>query len=134
MLLSLSFIVLMLPLSHCDHKISGTRRAFTLQAQNESAKIAGTWKLSVETPHGLVSGPLEVKQDGQKLTGKYEAEHIGSMPVTGKLDGKKVSFSLEVPGANTSITLNGTVEGDKMSGQMGGGPDHGGAWTATRQQ
>lgn len=133
-LLLVVFIPLMLPLSHCDHKMSATR--FGLFAQesstghSESAKIAGTWKMSMETPHGMVSGPLQVKQDGSKLTGTYEVEHIGSMSLTGTVDGKKVSFSMAIPGADMTLTLTGTVEGDKMSG----GSDHAGPWNATRQQ
>ncbi|HEV3200926.1 MAG TPA: hypothetical protein VGZ73_23645 [Bryobacteraceae bacterium] len=98
-------------------------------AKSESAKIAGKWQMSVETPHGPMKGPLEVKQDGSKLTGTYELDHIGSMTLTGKVEGDKVSFSMEVPGPGLTLTFTGTVEGDKMSGST----DHAGDWTATRQ-
>ena len=98
-------------------------------ARTESARIAGKWQMALDTPHGPMKGPLEVKQDGTKLTGTYELEHIGSMSVTGKVDGDKVSFSMEVPGPGVTITFTGTIEGDKMSGST----DHAGNWTATRQ-
>jgi hypothetical protein len=97
--------------------------------KTESAKIAGKWQMSVETPHGPMQGPLEIKQDGSKLTGTYEIEQMGSMAVTGKVEGDKVSFSLEVPGAQVTVAFTGKVEGDKMSGSS----DHAGNWTATRQ-
>ena len=108
--------------------------AFSLLAQDtihsESAKVAGNWKMSMETPHGTVSGPLEVKQEGSKLTGTYEVDHIGSMSLTGKVDGKKISFSMAIPGADMTLTLTGTIDGDKMTGSS----DHAGSWNATRQQ
>jgi len=75
-----------------------------------------------------MKGPLEVKQDGSKLTGTYELEQIGSMTLTGKVEGDKVSFSMEVPGPGLTLTFTGTVEGDKMSGST----DHAGNWTASR--
>jgi hypothetical protein len=98
-------------------------------AKSESAKIAGKGQMAVDTPHGAMKGPLEVKQDGSKLTGTYELEQIGSMALTGKVEGDKVSFSMEVPGPGLTLTFTGTVEGDKMSGST----DHAGNWTATRQ-
>ena len=54
---------------------------------------------------------------------------IGSMTLAGKVEGDKVSFSMEVPGPGLTLTFTGTVEGDKMSGST----DHAGNWTATRQ-
>jgi hypothetical protein len=96
--------------------------------KSESAKIAGKWQMSVETPHGPMKGPLEVKQDGSKLTGTYELEQFGSMTLTGKVEGDKVSFSMEVQGPGITLVFTGTVDGDKMSGST----DHAGNWTATR--
>lgn len=98
-------------------------------AKSEPAKVAGKWQMSLETPHGPMKGPLEVKQDGSKLTGTYELEQIGSMTLTGKVEGDKVSFSMEVPGPGLTITFTGTAEGDKMSGST----DHAGNWTARRE-
>jgi hypothetical protein len=98
-------------------------------AKSESAQIAGKWQMAMDTPHGPMKGPLEVKQEGSKVTGTYELEHIGSMTLTGKVEGDKVSFSMEVPGAGVTVAFTGKVEGDKMSGST----DHAGDWTATRQ-
>jgi len=98
-------------------------------AKVESAQIAGKWTMSVETPHGQMQGPLQIQQEGSKLTGTYELEHMGSMTLTGKIDGDKVSFSMEVPGAGVTLAFTGKVEGAKMSGES----DHAGAWTAKKQ-
>ena len=99
------------------------------QEKVESARIAGKWQMTMDTPHGAVNGDLQVEQDGPKVSGTYTVEHMGSMNVSGKVDGKKVSFSVEVPGANMSFAFNGTVEGDKMSGKT----EQGGSWTAERR-
>jgi hypothetical protein len=97
-------------------------------AKSESAKIAGKWQMSVDTPHGPMKGPLQVKQEGTKLTGTYELEMFGSMSLAGTVEGDKVSFNMEVPGAAMTLIFTGTVDGDKMSGST----DHAGNWTATR--
>jgi hypothetical protein len=98
-------------------------------AKTESAKIAGKWQMSLDTPHGPMKGPLQVQQEGAKLTGTYELEMFGSMTLTGKVEGDKVSFNMEVPAAGMTLAFTGTVEGDKMSGST----DHAGKWSAARQ-
>ena len=97
--------------------------------KTEAVRIAGKWQMSLDTPHGPMKGPLDVQQDGAKLTGTYELAQIGSLTLTGKVEGDKISFSMEVPGAGVTLAFTGTVEGDKMNGSA----DHAGSWTATRQ-
>ena len=97
-----------------------------LSAQ-QSAKVAGTWKLALDTPHGQMPGALQLKQEGAKLTGSVDVEHMGSMPLVGQVEGAKLTFTIEIQG-NQKITFNGTVAGDKISGSM----EQGGSWTATR--
>ena len=93
----------------------------------ESAKVTGTWKLALDTPHGQMPGALQLKQDGGKLTGSVDVEHMGSMPLVGQVDGSKLTFTIEIQG-NQKVTFNGTVAGDKISGSM----EQGGSWSATR--
>jgi hypothetical protein len=59
---------------------------FGVLVAQESAKVAGTWKLSLETPHGQMPGALQLKQDGVKLTGSLDVEHMGSMPLVGQVE------------------------------------------------
>jgi hypothetical protein len=70
---------------------------------------------------------LQLKQDGGKLTGTYDIEHVVSMPLVGQLDGKKISFSIEIQGKQ-KITFLGAVNGDKMGGST---DPEGGNWSAT---
>src|SRR5690242_6047142 len=80
------------------------------------AKVAGDWSMTMDSPHGKMTGPLKLEQDGAKLTGVYQLEHAGKLPINGKIDGKKITFSLEAPGGQMTITFTGTLDGDKMSG------------------
>jgi hypothetical protein len=98
--------------------------------QNSSpAKLAGTWQMSMETPHGTVKGPFVVQQDGAKLTATFDAEMFGTVSVTGTVDGNKVSFSLSVPDGPHSFGFSGTVDGSKMGGKT----EMDGAWSAIRE-
>jgi hypothetical protein len=96
-------------------------------AQESAVKVEGTWRLAVDTPHGPMPGTLQLKQDGGKLTGTCDIEHLGSMPLVGQLDGKKISFSIEIQGKQ-KITFLGAVNGDKMGGTT---DPEGGNWSAT---
>ena len=98
-----------------------------LCAQESATKVTGTWKLTVDTPHGQMPGALQLKQDGSKLTGSVDVEHMGSMPLVGQVEGTKLSFSIEIQDSQ-KITFTGTVAGDKMGGSM----EQGGSWSATR--
>lgn len=103
--------------------------ALFAQQKAEPARIAGSWKMSMETPHGTVEGPLQVQQDGSKLTGTYEVEHFGLMPLSGTVEGNKVSLKIEVQGGQVTIGITGTVDGGKMTGTT----ELGGNWSANRE-
>ena len=98
-------------------------------AGSEPAKIAGEWTLSMDTPHGNVEGRLLLKQDGATLTGTVEAEHFGTLPVKGTVDGNKVELGLEIAAADITFKLSGKVDGNAMSGTS----EMGGAWKAARK-
>jgi hypothetical protein len=94
----------------------------------EATKIAGDWQMSVETPHGTIAGPLKLEQDGSKITGTYETEHAGKLTLTGKVEGTKVTFSMEA--GQMTLKFTGALDGDKMTGTS---DPMGGAWSATRK-
>jgi hypothetical protein len=108
--------------------------ALCLPAQNHSdsggdpVKIAGSWQLTMDSPHGVLKGSFKVGQDGVKLTATYEADPIGTIQFTGAVQGTRVSF--EMAGSDRSFKMTGTVDGDKMSGTTS---MNDGWWKATRQ-
>lgn len=111
-------------------RIPGAKQvAAFLHADDASAKagLGGKWQMTMETPHGVVKGPMEMKQDGAKLLATWEPDQMGPMKIAGAIDGKKVSFTMEAPGGG-NFGFKGTVDGKKMSGET----DQGGPWSATR--
>jgi hypothetical protein len=94
----------------------------------EGAKIAGKWQLTMDTPHGAMQGSLTLQQDGPKITGTCDMQHIGSLSLTGKLDDNKLSLNMEVPDNQMKVAITGTVDGNKMTGTT-----EFGNWSATRQ-
>jgi hypothetical protein len=53
---------------------------------------------------------------------------MGSLALTGTVDGKKISFTIEVQ-EGQKLTFSGTIDGKKMSGTT---DLENGEWTATR--
>lgn len=101
-----------------------------------AADITGTWTFHVETPAGAGTPTFVLKQDGEKLTGKY-AGLFGEAPVSGTVQGDKIEIVIEVApegGDKVKITYSGTVESAKsMKGKVTFPNIAEGTWTATRK-
>lgn len=91
--------------------------------------IAGTWDMTMDSPHGKLTGPLKLEQDGTKLNGTYETEMAGKLSITGNIDGEKVLFSMSAPNGMT-IRFEGAMDGDKLSGTT---KPMNGEWSAVRK-
>ena len=101
----------------------------------EPAKVAGRWNVALEI--GSITGrpTLELKQDGEKLTGTYRGRY-GASALEGTVKENKIAFSVTInaEGQPTVGNFAGDVEGDKMSGVVefeGAGE---GTWSAARVQ
>src|SRR6185369_16998710 len=94
-------------------------------ADDHAAQVAGKWQIAMETPHGAMNGPMTIEQDGSKLTATIELDHVGTLSLTGKIEGK--SILLDMNRGEMSIKLNGTLNGNKIEGTMA---PQGGAWSA----
>jgi hypothetical protein len=103
-----------------------------LAAADEPAKVAGTWKISIETPRGTNEQTLTLEQDGATLKGTLTGRR-GDSPVEGKVDGNKVSFSVkrETPNGTFTLEYSGTADGDSMTGTVHS-ERFDGKWTAKR--
>jgi hypothetical protein len=98
------------------------------QNSGVAPNISGNWQLSSTGANGTQrQASMQLKQDGGKLSGKFEGER-GSAALNGSLDGSQVSFSVKL--RKRQVSFSGTVNGDKMSGTT----EQGAAWTASRQQ
>ena len=89
------------------------------RAQAEPAKVAGQWNISLEI--GSITGrpTIELKQDGEKLTGHYSGQ-LGEAELTGSIKGNAFSFSFsgDAQGQQFKVTYTGTVEKDTMKGTL----------------
>ncbi len=57
--------------------------------KSAAAAVAGQWQMSLQTPHGPMKAGLQVKQDGTKINGTCDTDHMGSLALTGTVDGKR---------------------------------------------
>jgi hypothetical protein len=107
--------------------ISGSPVQDAAQENSAAPSLSGNWQMSWTAANGNQRQiTMEIKQDGNKLSGKFETER-GSATLKGSLQGNQVSFSVKLPRRQASFT--GTVEGNKMSGTT----EQGAPWTASRQ-
>jgi hypothetical protein len=103
-----------------------------LTAADAPAQVAGTWKMSVETPRGTNDQTLTIQQDGGTIKGTVVGTR-GESPIAGTVDGSKVSFTLkrETPNGTFTLEYTGTVDGDSMTGTVHS-ERFDGKWTAKR--
>lgn len=114
-------------------------------ASDRTAKIAGAWQISWQARLGAEKGTVNFQQDDTQLTGSFHGQ-LGSPQVSGKVDGKSVSFRFEFIGKYPfTLVFKGVADGDKMRGHfdvlgVAGGYDAQGenahptdySWAATR--
>lgn len=97
------------------------------------ANVAGRWSVSLELGSIVGHPTLDLKQDGDKLTGTYRGRY-GASPIEGAVKDNQIGFTvtLNAEGQESSGYFAGTVDGDKMGGTVefeGAGE---GTWSATR--
>src|SRR6185295_11483323 len=80
---------------------------------------AGAWELTVDTPQGANTSTLNLKQDGDKLTGDLTSQ-MGSTPVTGTFSAGTVAVTanIDIQGTSLQLGINGKVDADTMTGEV----------------
>src|SRR5688500_12944333 len=84
-----------------------------------AADLSGNWKGQVNRPDGQpeTSVNLELKQDGEKITGRIGSGSSDTAPIDkAKLEGEKLSF--EVVGNSSTFKVSLDVAGDAMKGTV----------------
>src|SRR5262249_1198249 len=81
-------------------------------AQDAPTDLTGKWTFEVTTQLGTGTPSIELKQQGDKLTGHYVGQ-LGETDLTGTVKGSTVTFSfnVNVQGMDIHVTYNGTMEG-----------------------
>jgi hypothetical protein len=84
--------------------------------------VDGKYNIVINSPMGAQKATLDLKADGGALSGT-QAGQQGSMQIAnGKVDGNAVSWSISIT-SPMPMTLehSGTVDGDKISGNVKAG-------------
>ncbi len=85
-----------------------------------AADITGNWKADLETPQGKVQVSYTFKQDGEALTGTWQAAQSPTVDIKdGKVKGDKVSFVVKLgPNGELTFAHEGTLKGDEIQFEM----------------
>lgn len=90
--------------------------------------LTGKWNLAVVTDNGTGYPVLELKQEGERVTGTYTSNAMGNRSISGTVRGDTLSFTLSASGAGEGVvltytariigtdSLNGTVDFAGMGG------------------
>lgn len=80
-----------------------------------AADLTGSWACTVETDMGTGNPSFTLKQEGSKITGKYEGM-LGNADVAGKVTGNEFEYSFSFD--QGSVVYKGTIDGSKTSGSV----------------
>ena len=98
--------------------------------------LTGTWDFEVVTENGTGTPTLQLKQEGNKLTGTYESRMMGVRSITGNVKGDSVFFALGTSGESTLVmTYAGKIiDADHVAGTVDFGGMGGATFTGTRKK
>jgi len=80
-----------------------------------AADLSGKWIFSFQTPDGVVDGTLELAQDGEKLTAKFDASNLegsatdDAFTLTG-------DYFAPTAGYSSLLAIKGKPDGEGLSG------------------
>ena len=105
----------------------------TILADEPTAKIAGTWSITIEFVAGTGHHTAIIKQNGEKLTGVYKGE-IKEGTLRGIVKGNSIDFTgfLRHKATGVRFHYTGTIDGDTMKGTVDMGEYWTAKWTAKR--
>lgn len=90
-------------------------------AETRAADVTGTWKQTFEREGRTFESTLNLKQDGEKLTGTISGRQGRETEIeNGKVEGNKVSFQVTRTFNENTFTqkYEGTLEGDTIKGKV----------------
>jgi hypothetical protein len=80
--------------------------------------VTGAWEIEVQTDQGSGNPSFTLKQDGEKITGRYKGM-LGESDVNGTVKGNDIEFSMKVSGQiEGTVIYKGTTDGKTMKGKV----------------
>jgi len=99
--------------------------------------VAGKWAMTLEMSMGTGTPTLDLKQDGEKLTGTYTGRY-GTFDLQGSVKERAIQFSFTMGAEGQSVTMSFTGEiaqdGQSMKGSASMGDMGDATWTAKREK
>jgi len=98
--------------------------------------LTGKWTMTLERETGSSTPTLELKQEGEKLSGTYIG-YYGKFPITGTVKAREINFTVKmnIEGMEVAMSFGGEIAADGQ--MMGGHAELGGmgeaSWAAKRQ-
>lgn len=106
------------------------------QEAQKSPSIAGKWTVTLVTEAFTATPALDLKQDGEKITGTYTSTQYGAFPLEGTLKGRALAFSFTLNADGTPVAMSFTGEvaadGKTMKGRATLGELGEASWSAER--
>ncbi len=81
--------------------------------------VGGRWVVTVQTPGPAAEVTLDLVQNGSQISGTMKSENVPSVSISnGKVtdDGFTFDATIQFGGESITLTLNGTVSGDNVTG------------------
>jgi len=86
-------------------------------AASTATGVSGKWDVTFKTPQGDFPAVATITVDSGKLTGTMGSQ-LGETPISGTVDGMKVTISMTVdsPQGSMNVAMTGEMQGDAMAG------------------
>ena len=102
-----------------------------------TANVAGKWAMTLEMSMGTGTPTLEVKQDGEKITGTYSGRY-GTFALEGAIKGRAIEFAVTMSAEDQTVTMRfaGEVaaDGQTMKGTAALADLGEATWTAKKEK
>ena len=91
-----------------------------LVGPSRAADVTGSWRVTISTSGGVITGKASLKQTGDVVTGWVGPDENDPIPVNGTLKGNKLTIKTSPqPGRTAAFNkCDLTVNGDKMAGAI----------------
>lgn len=109
----------------------------TAAAARYAHDLNGKWMLAVVTENGTGYPILEIKHEGDRISGSYTSNAMGSRTISGNVRGDSVIFALSASGAGEGVVLTYAahiVTADSLNGTVDFAGMGGATFTGTRQK
>ena len=82
--------------------------------------VTGKWSLALQVPGETVDVVLDLKQEGEAVTGSLTSSHASGKIGKGTFKEKKLSAtaSVDIQGSPTDVQIEGSVDGEKITGSI----------------